>query len=376
MARDRSRSRSASPPRSALGVILGLERERTKADEGGFAGVRTFGLIALAGGSRRTWATRSARRRWRSCCSSASPGLLVASYSLRSRRAERASPRSSRRCSRSLLGFLCVREHRSRSRRGSRWRAAACSRCATGCTASPSGSRPPTSRPRSSSRWSRSSSCRWFPTSRSVPPPFDMLTPYKVWLMVVLISGLNFASYLLVKFLGPEHGIGLTGLLGGLVSSTAVTLGFAQRSREPGAEPNALALGTLIAWTIMFARIVVIVAVLVPALARRAAGLDGRARARVARHRLLPVAARAARRTNTRSPRARTRSSSARRSASASRSARSRSAPTRRSSTSGRRASTWRARSRESRTWTRSRCPWPSSCAAAPRSSPPRRARS
>ena len=67
--------------------------------------------------------------------------------------------------------------------------------------------------------------------------------------MVVLISGLNFASYLLVKILGPEHGIGVTGLLGGLVSSTAVTLGFAQRSREPGCQTHALALGTLVAWT-------------------------------------------------------------------------------------------------------------------------------
>ena len=36
---------------------------------------------------------------------------------------------------------------------------------------------------------------------------------------------IGFASYLLVKIVGTEHGIGLTGLLGGLVSSTAVTLG-------------------------------------------------------------------------------------------------------------------------------------------------------
>ena len=81
-----------------------------------------------------------------------------------------------------------------------------------------------------------------------------MVNPYKIWLMVVLISGLNFASYLLVKMVGAEHGIGLTGLLGGLVSSTAVTLGFSQRSRQrAGAE--ALALGILVAWTVMFVRV-------------------------------------------------------------------------------------------------------------------------
>jgi uncharacterized membrane protein (DUF4010 family) len=78
--------------------------------------------------------------------------------------------------------------------------------------------------------------------------------------MVVLISGLNFASYLLVKMVGTEHGIGLTGLLGGLVSSTAVTLGFAQRSHQEPQQASALALGILVAWTVMFFRVVVLVA--------------------------------------------------------------------------------------------------------------------
>jgi uncharacterized membrane protein (DUF4010 family) len=77
--------------------------------------------------------------------------------------------------------------------------------------------------------------------------------------MVVLISGLNFASYMLVKIVGTEHGIGLTGLLGGLVSSTAVTLGFSQRSRQEPAQSSALALGILIAWTVMFFRVVLLV---------------------------------------------------------------------------------------------------------------------
>jgi uncharacterized membrane protein (DUF4010 family) len=91
------------------------------------------------------------------------------------------------------------------------------------------------------------------------PPPLDVINPYKIWLMVVLISGLNFASYLLVKMVGAEHGIGLTGLLGGLVSSTAVTLGFSQRSRQEPGQVSALALGILVAWTVMFVRVVVLV---------------------------------------------------------------------------------------------------------------------
>ncbi len=92
------------------------------------------------------------------------------------------------------------------------------------------------------------------------PPPLDVINPFQIWLMVVLISGLNFASYLLVKIVGPEHGIGLTGLLGGLVSSTAVTLGFSQRSRQEPAQATPLALGILVAWTVMFVRVVVLVA--------------------------------------------------------------------------------------------------------------------
>ncbi len=84
--------------------------------------------------------------------------------------------------------------------------------------------------------------------------------------MVVLISGLNFAIYILVKVMGPEHSLGLTGLLGGLVSSTAVTLSFAQRSQQLAKHAPALALGILIAWAVMFVRVVFEVAVVTPGL--------------------------------------------------------------------------------------------------------------
>ena len=53
--------------------------------------------------------------------------------------------------------------------------------------------------------------------------PYNSLNPYEIWLMVVLISGLGFAGYGGIKLLGSNKGLGITGLLGGLVSSTAVT---------------------------------------------------------------------------------------------------------------------------------------------------------
>jgi uncharacterized membrane protein (DUF4010 family) len=99
------------------------------------------------------------------------------------------------------------------------------------------------------------------------PPPLDVINPYKIWLMVVLIAGLNFLGYLLVKVLGNEHGLVLTGILGGLVSSTAVTLSFSQRSRHEPAMSSAFVLAIVIAWTIMFLRVVVEVGVINRALA-------------------------------------------------------------------------------------------------------------
>ncbi len=99
------------------------------------------------------------------------------------------------------------------------------------------------------------------PDTNFGPAGLEVINPYKTWLMVVLIAGLNFVGYILVKVLGRVHGLGITGLLGGLVSSTAVTLGFSQRSRtEPDLAP-VLALAILLAWTVMFFRVVVEVAV-------------------------------------------------------------------------------------------------------------------
>ena len=106
------------------------------------------------------------------------------------------------------------------------------------------------------------------PNTNYGPPGLEVINPYKTWLMVVLIAGLNFAGYILVKVVGREHGLGITGLLGGLVSSTAVTLSFAQRSRtEPSLAP-VLALAILLAWTVMFFRVVVEVGVVNLSLAK------------------------------------------------------------------------------------------------------------
>ncbi|MFB6279431.1 MAG: MgtC/SapB family protein [Salinibacter sp.] len=98
------------------------------------------------------------------------------------------------------------------------------------------------------------------------PSPFDVLVPYNVWLMVVLISGISFLGYVLIKVVGPRRGVGLTGILGGLASSTAVTLSVAERSRDTRGLDRPFALAVMLAWGIMFVRVIVEVAVINPPL--------------------------------------------------------------------------------------------------------------
>jgi uncharacterized membrane protein (DUF4010 family) len=89
------------------------------------------------------------------------------------------------------------------------------------------------------------------------PEPFDIFNPYTIWLLVVLISGISFVGYILNKVLGASKGIGLTGLLGGLASSTAVTLNFTQRSKSAPDLSRPFAFAIIVSWTVMFARVLV-----------------------------------------------------------------------------------------------------------------------
>ncbi len=101
--------------------------------------------------------------------------------------------------------------------------------------------------------------------------PWGALNPQKLWLLVLLISGLSLVGYVAVRLLGPDRGIPLTGLTGGLVSSTAVTLSFARQSREKGQARSApaFACGILIAWGVMFLRVLATVLIVNRALLPR-----------------------------------------------------------------------------------------------------------
>jgi uncharacterized membrane protein (DUF4010 family) len=98
--------------------------------------------------------------------------------------------------------------------------------------------------------------------------PWDALNPQSLWLLVLLIAGLSLIGYVLTRMLGTHRGIPLTGLSGGLVSSTAVTLSFSRQSHEPqyAAANSAIVSGILLAWTVSFVRVLVEVLVVNRAL--------------------------------------------------------------------------------------------------------------
>jgi uncharacterized membrane protein (DUF4010 family) len=97
--------------------------------------------------------------------------------------------------------------------------------------------------------------------------PFDSIRPRALWMVVLLFSGLSFAGYLARRAVGATRGYAVTGLLGGIVSSTAVTLSFARHSRAEPALSPALALGVVGAGTVVLPRVLLVGAVLNPAFA-------------------------------------------------------------------------------------------------------------
>jgi uncharacterized membrane protein (DUF4010 family) len=104
------------------------------------------------------------------------------------------------------------------------------------------------------------------PNKSFLLPPLDVLNPYKIWLMVVFISGISFLGYVAIKVVGTEQGIGLTGFLGGIASSTAVTLSFSERSSHRPELSKAFAFAIMLAWSVMFSRVLIEVGVLHMAL--------------------------------------------------------------------------------------------------------------
>jgi uncharacterized membrane protein (DUF4010 family) len=113
--------------------------------------------------------------------------------------------------------------------------------------------------------------------------PWVQVNPREVWLMTIFIAALSFAGYIAIRIAGSELGVLLSGLAGGLVSSTATTLNMADLARRHPSHGDICAASAMLAGATMMARVMVIVAVansallptVLPALALGAAAQLG-----------------------------------------------------------------------------------------------------
>jgi uncharacterized membrane protein (DUF4010 family) len=95
--------------------------------------------------------------------------------------------------------------------------------------------------------------------------PYAVLNPFNIWLMVVLIVGISMGAYVAYKLLGRRSGALVAGLMGGLISSTATSVSLARRSRTAASEVGTGAVVVVIASTVVFARVLFEIAVIIPA---------------------------------------------------------------------------------------------------------------
>jgi uncharacterized membrane protein (DUF4010 family) len=87
--------------------------------------------------------------------------------------------------------------------------------------------------------------------------PYGVFNPYQVWLMVVLIAGISFVGYIAIRVLGNKRGAYLTGIFGGLLASTAVSITFSKKSRDDALHMRNFAGGIAVASTVMYLRVFV-----------------------------------------------------------------------------------------------------------------------
>ena len=88
--------------------------------------------------------------------------------------------------------------------------------------------------------------------------PWKVWNPREIWMVVVLVTALSFVGFIAMRLLGERRGMAVTGAVGGLVSSTAVTMAMAERSRSSGALARAAASAAVVASSIMPLRVAVL----------------------------------------------------------------------------------------------------------------------
>jgi uncharacterized membrane protein (DUF4010 family) len=91
--------------------------------------------------------------------------------------------------------------------------------------------------------------------------PWMALNPRRLGLLVLLIAAISYVGYFAVRLLGPRAGLLATAFLGGLTSSTAVTVAFARKAAQREAAPRLLGVAIALAAATMAPRLLVVIAV-------------------------------------------------------------------------------------------------------------------
>lgn len=98
--------------------------------------------------------------------------------------------------------------------------------------------------------------------------PWAVLNLFEIWLLVVLIVGINLAGYIAWKFVRADTGALLTGMLGGVISSTATTVSYSRRAREQNDGAAMSAVVIMIATAVVLVRVLIEIAVVAPQILR------------------------------------------------------------------------------------------------------------
>jgi len=94
--------------------------------------------------------------------------------------------------------------------------------------------------------------------------PYNVLNPFDIWRMVVLIVGISLVGYIVYKIWGERVGTVSGGILGGLISSTATTVSYARRSREASAAYRTTLFVILVASAIAYGRVLIEISAVAP----------------------------------------------------------------------------------------------------------------
>lgn len=251
----------------ALGLLIGIERGWTQRDQAAgsrFAGIRTYGLLGLAGGL--GGALQTAFPALSAVLLAATAVLVVMGY-WRSTRGQQAAPASISGTA-SLVGLLTLACGFVAGAGGH-----ALASAATGVMVLVLAMR------HQLHDWiSRLDerevlaiahfaliSLVILPLLPDTPMgPLDAWRPRQIWLVVVLVCGFSFLGYIAARRLGASRGILATAAAGAVVSSTAVTASLAGKMRDRAEDPAVLGSGIALASAVMFLRVIALVAALAP----------------------------------------------------------------------------------------------------------------